>query len=210
MCCLQWAKVIIQRQQTELGGWDGWWWTSGRKVNRVVYFRLDENRGSGGCGKLLYPYFKICDYWLCWKSMTLLIKASVTVQPVARSSKVHKNVYSNPLNLLYDLCSKVSWMGCIIAAFVRDKISDGTSDLEFFFRFSAGSAFHRCANVGWTAVLYGRMAQDDRDHFHPRWPLKEHTCFSVHQKCKKKIIRLPEKREWERGWTDFFLLQQRP
>lgn len=48
----------------------------------------------------------------------------------------------------------------------ESEISDGIA--EFFFQFSAGSAFHRCVNVGRTAALYGRMAQDDQDHFHPR------------------------------------------
>lgn len=83
------------------------------------------------------------------------------------------------------------------------KISDGIADREFFFQFSAGSAFHRCVNVGWTAALYGRMAQDD--HFHPYWPLKEHTCFSVPQKWKFHQAAKEEEREWR----EFFLFISR-
>ncbi len=35
------------------------------------------------------------------------------------------------------------------------KISDGIADREFFFQFSASSAFHRCVNGERTAALYG-------------------------------------------------------
>lgn len=51
--------------------------------------------------------------------------------------------------------------------------------MRFSFQFSAGSAFHRCVNVGQTAALYSGKAQDDQDRFHPRWPPEDHAGFSV-------------------------------
>lgn len=71
------------------------------------------------------------------------------------------------------------------------------ADREFFFQFSAGSAFHRCLNVGRTAALYGGKAQDDQDHFHPRWPLKDHVCFSIPQKLK--LHQAAKEKEREKG-----------
>lgn len=57
---------------------------------------------------------------------------------------------------------------CSGKSICEGRIFNGITDHEFFFQFSAGSAFHRCVNVGWTAAFYGGTVQDDRDHFHHR------------------------------------------